>query len=298
MSHNQPGPYGQQPPQGQQGWGPPQPPGPYGQQPSSGQQPPYGGAPGGFPPPPQTPKKKTGLIVTGAVLALAVIAGGAYFLLADDGDGDSANNSAVSESTKGYTLVAPESVDDYRKTGPGTTSGELTAEQKSKAEDLGVSNPQGASGIYNAPSTDPDDLTKTGGKRLTFDGLYGDIDNPAEALDNYFAGLDEKSPKGGAKVKGIQLRPVGNPETVRPTGFKGALMKCQDVKVTFDKGASPAGNAAKEYQFPVCAWSDYSTLGGANVFALAQSMTGGKAASQNEVAALTAKLYKTARQKT
>ncbi|MFF5705626.1 hypothetical protein ACFY7H_24515 [Streptomyces sp. NPDC012794] len=47
----------------------------------------------------------------------------------------------------------------------------------------------------------------------------------------------------------------------------------------------------------VCAWSDYSTLAGANVFELTQAMTGGTGASREEVAALTAELYRTARKK-
>lgn len=314
MSHNQPGPYSGQPPQGRpdpygppdpsgqqqygrQGWGQPQaqpqPLTPY------GQQPPYGGAPGGFPPPQPSPMRKTGLIVTGVIVTLAVIAGGAYFLLDGDGDGDgdSVSNHEITDSTKGYTLVAPDRVDAYRKSSPGSTPGELTTEQKKAAEDLGVRNARAASGIYNAASTDTGDPAKVGGKRLSFDGLYGEIADPATALDNYLANVGKKGVKGDGKTRGLEMQRVGSTRTVKPAGFEGALMKCQDVKVTSDKGAGAPKSAATDFQFPVCAWSDYSTLGGANVVDLAQPMTGGKGASQEEVAALTVKLYHTARRK-
>lgn len=308
MSHNQSGPYGQQPPQGQpgaygpplssgqqpygqQGWGPPQQLGPY------GRQPPYGGAPGGFPPPQPAPQRRTGLIITGVIVALAVIGGGAYFVLGGDGGGDRARNSEITGSTKGFRLVSPDSVDAYKKTSPGNTPGELNAEQKKAAEDLGVSNARAASGIYNAESTDFSDPAKVGGRRLSFDGLYGEIADPAKALDNYFANVTKKGFKGDGKARGLELQRVGSARVVKPADFKGALMKCQDVKVTRDKSAGAPKSGDKDFQFPVCAWSDYSTLGGVNVFELAQSATGGPGASQDEVAELTAQLYKAARRK-
>ncbi|MEW2372596.1 hypothetical protein AB0940_24990 [Streptomyces sp. NPDC006656] len=306
MSHDQPGPPDQQPPApagvfgppdvsgpqpfGQQGWGPPQQPHPFGQ-PS-----PYGapgGFPGGFPPPKPASGKKTGLTITGVIAALALIAGGAYFALGGDSDGASTGDITV--HSKGYKLVAPESVDAYTKSSPGSAPAELNAEQKQEAAAAGVNNAQAASGIYNAESTDPYDPAKVGGKRLTFDGLYGDIPDPATALDNYFANVTKKGFKGDGKARGLKMERLGSPRAVKPPGFDGALMKCQDVKVTHDKDASAPKGGAAEFQYPICAWSDYSTLGGASVFELAQAKTGGNGASQEEVAALTAELYRTAR---
>ncbi|MFD3872823.1 hypothetical protein [Streptomyces sp. NPDC058623] len=297
MSHDQPGPYGQPGPSGQQyggqSWGLPQQPNPY------GRQPPYDGAPGGFGPPPPTPKKKTGLIIIGMVVALAVIAGGAYFALGGEGDGHGpgagVGASGISGSTKGYKLIAPESVDAYEKSSPGSAPGELNAEQKEGAQVLGVNNARAVSGIYNAPSTDPEDPATVGGRRLIFDGLYGEIADPAMALDHYFTNVDKKGPKGDGKRQGVEMRLVGKARVVKPAGFEGALMKCQDVKVTRAKGDGNAKSVDRDYQIPVCAWSDYSTVAGANVLQLAQPMTGGQGASQDEVAALTAKLYNTAR---
>lgn len=240
------------------------------------------------------PRKKTGLIVAGVVVALAVIAGGAYFVLG--GEDDRAGTSEIADGTKGYRLVAPESVDSYKKSSPGNASGELNAEQQKEAEGVGVRNARSASGIYNAESTDLDDPAKMGGNRLSFDGLYGEIADPAAALDHYFATFVKKGLKGDGKARGLTLERVGSARIMKPEGFEGALMKCQDVKVTRDKGEG-APKSGADFQFPVCAWADRSTLGGANVVALAQPVTGGQGASQEEVAALTAQLYKTARQK-
>ncbi|MEU1506911.1 hypothetical protein [Kitasatospora sp. NPDC005748] len=303
--HHQPGPYGPQPhhqpggfgpaaasgpqPLGQQGWGPPQQPHPF------VQQFPYGGAPGGYPPPKPAAGKRTGLIIAGVVVALAVIAGGAYVVVGDDGGG--AGHGDVTADSKGYTLVAPESVDAYKKSGPASAPGELTAEQKKEAAGGGVNNAQAVSGVYNAASTDPGDPAKVGGKRLIFDGLYGDIPDPATALDHYFANITKKGLKGDGKARGLKLERLGEPRAVKPDGFEGALMKCQDVKVTPDKNADAPKGGPAEFRFPVCAWADYSTLGGVNVVELAQAMNGGKGVSQEEVAALTAELYKTARRK-
>ncbi|MGW6410250.1 hypothetical protein ACWF95_24095 [Streptomyces vinaceus] len=259
----------------------------------------FGGTPSGFPPPQPAPRKKTGLVIGGAAVALAVIAGGAYFALGGhgDGDGDGAGNSEVVDSTKGYALVAPASVEAYKKSGPGNAPGEMNAEQKKESAGLGVNNARAVSGIYNAESTDTGDPAKVGGRRLTFDGLYGEITDPATALENYFAGVAKKGLKGDGKSRGLVLRRVGSATAVKPAGFEGALMKCQDVQVTRDSsdGAPKTGEA--DFRFPVCAWSDYSTLGGVNVIDLAQPKTGGSGPSQEEVAALTVKLYAAARRK-
>lgn len=204
--------------------------------------------------------------------------------------GGSGSGSGIADSTKGFKLVVPTSVDAYTKSSPGNTPAEK------EGEALGIAKAQPVSGVYNAPSTTPDDPTKVGGTRLSFDGFYGEIADPAKALDTYLANVGEKGLKGAGKTPGIEIRPVGSARTVRPAGVEGALMKCQDMKVTRSKDAGTAATGA-DFQFPVCAWSDYSTLGGANVVGLAQMKNGGKGATQDEVAALTAKLYITARQK-
>ncbi|MFF3393346.1 hypothetical protein ACFYW1_20770 [Streptomyces sp. NPDC002669] len=302
----QPGPYGQQPPappyggqppQGQPGYGypqqqpqqgygypPAQQPGPYGQQPPT---PPYGGQPayGGQPPfPPAEPKKKTGLIVAAVVVALAVIGGGVYFLTSGGPD-----NSDVADSTKGYKLKTPASVGEYKKQSLGDRSGSLSDTEKAEAATLGVNNAQQASAKYQAGS----ETNKLTAKSLSFQGYWGEVTDPAKAVDQSFdlvkAGLSK-----GEKKWGVEL--VGSPQSFEPSGFSGALMKCQDVKITNPEGDGTMQKGPKEFTTPVCAWADYSTVGVINGVDVALSLSGGGMPKET-LADLTAQLYNTARVK-
>ncbi|MEU3220213.1 hypothetical protein [Streptomyces sp. NPDC006971] len=340
MSHNQPGPYGQQPPQGQPnpygaqppqgqpgpygqqpgpygqppqgqpgygypqqapgpqgvppqqpqpGYGHPQPqqPGPYGQQPPA---PPYGQAPygGQMPVPPPQPKKKTGLVVGGIVLALAVIGGGVYFALSGSGG---ASNSDVADSTKGYKITPAESVDDYKKapSQSGQAEGPLTGEAKTKADGLGIKNPQGTGTSYQSGSET--DLTNM--KSLTFSGIWGEVTDPAKVINSAFTDAESLYKKDD---KDMEATLDGSPRAVTPAGFEGALMKCQDMKVTNKKGDGTPQNGPKEFTVPICVWADYSTVGTVVGIDLKLAMAG-KGMPQDSLAALTAKLYNTSRTK-
>ncbi|MFD9796066.1 hypothetical protein ACFWXK_34505 [Streptomyces sp. NPDC059070] len=300
----QPGPYGQQPPQqpygqpyGQQppqpGYGyPAQPPqgvppqqgyGYPAQQPQYGQQPPYGA-----PVPPAPAKKKTGLIVTAAVVAVAVIGGGVWF--ATKGGGG-AGNGDVSASTKGYKLVAPAEVGEYKKGASSKSDSSFTDKDKKDAAEMGIKDPAQESGNYKAGG---DASNPLGGKTLMFKGLYGEISDPAKALDGAFAkiqkGSDEDKAKGSSSDN-TKAELVGSPTAVKPAGFSGALMKCQNAKVTDTK-------TAKSFEIPICIWSDYSTLGVVEAVDLAAILgKGGSAMPTDQVADLAAKLYNTARVK-
>ncbi|MFD4028606.1 hypothetical protein ACFWRV_34585 [Streptomyces sp. NPDC058576] len=307
----QPGPYGAPPPQGQPGYGypqqapqgvPPQQPNPYAQQPSGpqqgygypqGQQPgPYGQQPpaapyGGQPPygaqPPQ-PKKKTGLIIGVAVVALAVIAGGVYFLTS----GDKVSNSDVSEATKGHKITPPDAVDAYKRdTSKPVLSAPLTGSQKTDVEALGIKNPSAAKADYTVGSQ------SAATKVLNFEGFWGEIADPAEVVNNAFVDVEQDAKSGGDEVS-IEL--VGSAEIVKPDGFEGAVMKCQDLKVTNKSGDGSVAEGPQHFVLAVCVWADYSTAGIATaadkVLALA-----GKGVPKDEAAALTAKLYNTSRTK-
>ncbi|MFI6860748.1 hypothetical protein ACIBKZ_12695 [Streptomyces sp. NPDC050421] len=333
MSYNQPGPYGGQPPQGQPGpygqqpgpyGGPPpqgqpqgqpgygypqqapqgvppqqqpqqpgygypqaQQPGPYGQQPPT---PPYGGQPvygqqPGFPPAaPQ--KKKTGLIVGGVIVALAVIGGGVYLLTSGGG----ASNSDVADSTKGYKLTPTATLDGYKKESSGPTdSGPATGEDKSNLEALGIKKPQQAGANYQSGSEDNPVAVKS----ITLSGVWGDVTDPAKVIDNAFNNAEADFKKG---AEGMELQRVGSPKAATPAGFKGALMKCQDMKVLNKKGDGTASKGPKEFTIPVCVWADYSTVGTVLGVDVALSMTG-KGMPQDDLAAVTAKLYNTSRTK-
>ncbi|WP_329117276.1 hypothetical protein [Streptomyces sp. NBC_01465] len=323
MSYNQPGPYGQQPPQqpgpyggqppqgqpnpyGQQppqpgygypqqapqgvppqqqpqpGYGYPQqgqPQAPYGQQPQYGQQPPYGQVP----PPPEAPKKKTGLIITAAIVAVAVIGGGVYFLT--KGDSGSSSNTDVADSTKGYKIVAPATVGEFKKGNTGNDSPALTASDKQKAEEAGVKNPSQTAATY----TNAADPTKLEGQSLSLSGLYGDVTDPASTIDNAFntaTNSDGKSSSGGT------MKLVGSPKAYKPAGFSGALMKCQNAEMAMTTSAN-----AKTTQVPICIWTDYSTVGIVVSIDLSQIDGGGTPVTQEKAAELTAKLYNSARVK-
>ncbi|MFD3794542.1 hypothetical protein ACFVAM_16920 [Streptomyces californicus] len=265
----QPGPYGQQPPAP-----------PYGGQPPYGAQPPYGGQP-------QQPKKKTGLIVGVAVVALAVIAGGVYFLTSGGG-----GSSDVADSTKGYKLTPAATVEDFKKdASKPSVSRPVTGKDKAEAEAMGVMNANKVDAQYQSGSKD----NPLAQKVLVFEGVWGEVSDPAKTLDAAFATAEVNMMKSGGdgERKGSL---VGSPKEYKPEGFDGALMKCQDLKVVNDKADGTPANGPKEFTMPVCIWADYSTVGIVASLDVASALTG-KGVPQEDVADLAAKLYNTSRTK-
>ncbi|MCB5179161.1 hypothetical protein [Streptomyces antimicrobicus] len=296
----QPGPYGQQPPPPygqpapQPGYGypqqaPPPPPG-YPQQPGVPPQPSYGypAQPGMPPAPPygmapQQPKKKTGLVIVAAVVAVAVIGGGAWYLMGDGGG-------AASEDTKGYKLVMPEAIAEYKKdpkSPTNVTDKAFEGEQKTNAEAMGVKNAHNVAAKY-ANGTDE----KTA-KQMNVNGLYGEIADPAKAVDNYFANVGKNK---AAEASGFKYELVGSPLEFKPAGFSGATMKCANIKASA-KSAAPAGSSAKDFTVPTCAMGDLSTLTSVNVVDPTKLLLGAPSATLDEVAAIAAKVYATTRVK-
>ncbi|MFD8110466.1 hypothetical protein [Streptomyces microflavus] len=278
----QPGPYGA-PPQGQPGYGYPQPqqPGPYGQQPPT---PPYGGQPPYGAQPPQ-PKKKTGLIVGASVLALAVIGAGVWYFAAGG-----ASNSDVADSTKGYKLTPAAAVDDYKQDpSKPARSGPLTGKSKSDAEAAGVKDPQQAGADYQSGSKD-NPLTQ---KMLLLQGYWGEVEDPAKVINNSFNDAEAKMREGS---NGNKVSLVGSPKDVKPAGFDGALMRCQDIKTVNEKADGTLAKGPTEVITPVCIWADYSTVGMVVAVDVGGALTG-KGIPQEDVAALAAKLYNTSRTK-
>ncbi|MEU6215720.1 hypothetical protein ABZ891_38240 [Streptomyces sp. NPDC047023] len=306
MSYNQPGPYGQPQQPGPYGQQPPPPPGPYGQpaqpgpygqpapQPGYGypQQP--GVPPQGYPQQPPTPaygypqqapyggqppkKSKAGVII-GVVVAVAVIAGGGWYLLGSGASG------SIAADTKGYKLVAPDSVDDFKKD-PKYTEKPLTDKDKQEAEAAGIKNPTKAGMNYLAG--DPKNPLST--KSLNFSGVYGELADPEKTVDGYFAMAKLENSKDGKS----QVELLGTPKTMSPAGFEGAVMKCQDFKFTA-KDTTTKG--PKEATLPICIWGDYSTLAMVSATDLASVLAGKPGYTQEQTAELAAKLYKTARVK-
>ncbi|WP_327306758.1 hypothetical protein OG730_27550 [Streptomyces sp. NBC_01298] len=320
MSYNQPGPYGGQQPQqpGPYGQQPQQPnpyggqqPGPYGQQPGYGypqqapqgvpqqgypqqqqpgfpqQQPPYGGYPqqppyGGGMPPQQPPKKSKAGVIIAVVLAVAVIGGAGWYFT--QGGGASAS---ISADTKGYKLVAPASVDEYKKN-PKSSKEEFSDKDRKEVEAVGVKNPTQVAEAYQSG----DAKNPLAAKALNFQGVYGEIADPEKAVDAYFAMAKANSMKDD---KDGEAELVGSPKVMNPAGFKGAVMKCQELKMTPKKSAD--NPLTKPFTIPVCIWGDYSTLSVVSMADFASVMGGTQGFTLEQTAGYTAKLYNTARTK-
>ncbi|MCH0566747.1 hypothetical protein [Streptomyces sp. MUM 2J] len=301
MSHNQPGPYGQQPqapqpgyghpqqPQAPQpGYGYPQPPapqpgyghpqqapqgvppqpGPYGQQPPPGQAP-YGAVP--QPPAPAGGGKKTGLII-GAVAVVAAIAVGAYLVIGGGGGGSDVADDGP------HKLTTPETVlGDYKKSEGDSST--MSDEDMKDAEKWGVHNPRDVSAAYQAGDAD-NPLSQ---RMIQFGGVYGTIDDPEKTVDAMFAYMKTQSKDGGSDD---DVTLVGEPKTYKPASLDGAVLKCQQAKV--DNSDGGAGQP-KEISMSVCIWGDHSTLGFVMPMEFA-SLAAGRSADPEADAELAAKL--------
>ncbi|WP_055698682.1 hypothetical protein [Streptomyces silaceus] len=288
----QPGPYGQPPqapppgygypqqgPPQDGGYGQPQQPGPYGQQPQGvPPQGPYGQVP---PPPPGGGagggKKKTGLII-GAVAVVAAIGVGAYFLFG--------GSSSVSVEDDGaHKLVPPASVGAYKKSDDSGSGddGPLGSGDKKNAEEIGIKNAENVAASYKSGEA-------LAGKQMSFQGMYGEIEDPEKAVDDGFAKAQENSEKGSGDNVGDpeEIAFEGSPETVEPDGLDNAVMKCQTA--SFKEGS-------KKTELPVCIWSDHSTYGIVFGIDTAAMMKGGGGMATDDVASFAADLRKAARVK-
>ncbi|MEV7541473.1 hypothetical protein [Streptomyces sp. NPDC089915] len=325
MSFNQPGPYGQQPQQpGPYGQQPPQQPNPYGQ--PAPQQPGYGypqqapppppayaqpGPPpppppaypqqGGYPqqppqpaygyqqppqqaytPPPAPPKKSKALPIVAVVAAVAVIGGAGWWFLGGGSGG------SVSDATKGYKLVAPPSVAEFQQD-PKYKEQPMSDKDKQEAAAAGINNATQVG--MNYQTGDPKNPLTT--KALQFKGYYGDVADPEKAVDGLFAMAKQNVGKNDGKTKSELL---GSPKEMSPAGFKGAVMKCQEVKFT-STSTDPSYKGPKEFTLPICIWGDYSTVSMINAADAGALLAGKPGYTLEQTADLTAKLYNTARVK-
>lgn len=231
-------------------------------------------------PPQQPPKKsKAGVIVLSVVL-VAAIAGGAWYFLGSGGGG------AVSDDTKGYKLVAPANVDDFKQN-PKYKQKPFTDTSRKEVEAAGVKNPtQVGMGYQGGDPTNP-----LAGKSVDFQGFYGEIADPEKTVDGYFAQAKLSAAKDSSDV---EAELIGSPKEISPSGFKGAVMKCQELKLKTKKSTTPG---PKELTLPVCIWADYSTLAVVSAIDNGAVLTGKTGYTLEQNAEFTAKLYKSARVK-
>ncbi|SEB90178.1 hypothetical protein [Streptomyces melanosporofaciens] len=326
MSYNQPGPYGQQPGQpgpygqggasGQPGYGYPQQPGPYGQppqppQPGYGypgqpqgqpgpygqppnpygqQQQPYGqpGMPGPYQPDPgQGGGKKKGLwLAIGAVVVVAAVVGGVLMVQGGDDNGGGGGGK-VADDGKRYKLTTPQTVaGDYTKESSGSGGG-LTSSDADDFEKFGVSNPEPVSAEYKSGEG-------MSVKKLQLNGVWGEVKDPESVVDGGFAKIAQEAEKDSSTSSGMKAELVGSPESVSPSGFENAVMKCQNTKFTPGEGSSSSGIPSKGFTIPICMWGDNSTVGYVVVSDAAAALSG-NGMSLDEAGEVTAKVRNDAR---
>ncbi|MYU34473.1 MULTISPECIES: hypothetical protein [unclassified Streptomyces] len=330
MSHNQPGPYGGQPPQGQ--------PGPYGQQPN-----PYGGpppqgppqpgygypqqAPQGVPPQQQPPQPGYGYPQaqqpgpygqqpptppyggqqaypgmppqpggapkkkTGLIIGAAVVA----LAVVAGGvyfltSGGGSSNSDVADSTKGYKLTPAASVDDYKKDTSKATPSTPLSGSEKTKAEAMGVKNPSKVGAQYMSGGEENPLTM---KSLVLVGYWGEVSDPAKVIDASFENAKQEMAKDEDSGN-VSL--VGSPENVAPKGFEGALMKCQDLKTVNEDADGSVEKGPENITTPVCIWADYSTIGIVVGVDVGAAMTN-KSMPQSEVADLAAKLYNTSRTK-
>lgn len=119
---------------------------------------------------------------------------------------------------------------------------------------MGITNANKAAAQYQSGTKD----NPLAQKMLMFEGLWGEVSDPAKTLDDAFDKA-EKNMSKDSDNDNVSL--VGSPKEFKPEGFDGALMKCQDLKVANDKADGTAAKGPKEFTMPVCIWADYSTVG-------------------------------------
>jgi hypothetical protein len=228
-----------------------------------------------MPPAPGGGKKKTGLII-GAVAVVAAIAVGAYFVIggSNGGSADVANDGPHKLTTPATLLT------EYKKS-EGSGDGMSKSDLKD-AESWGVKNPKDVSASYQSGDKD----NPLAGKLLSFGGVYGEIDDPEKAVDDFFAFMEKD-----AKDEDVTF--VGSSKAYEPSSLEGAVLKCQQAKIDNSGGST---GEPKEMNVTYCAWADHSTLGFVLPIEFSDAAAG-KSSDPAEVAETTAKVRKEVRVK-
>ncbi|MFC8224378.1 hypothetical protein [Streptomyces sp. NPDC057287] len=335
MSHNQPGPYGGQQPQGQ--------PGPYGQQPG-----PYGQQPGpyGSPPPQGPPQGQPGYgypqQAPQGVPPQQQPPQPGYGYPQQPGPYGQQPPTPPYGGQQAYPGMPPQPGAPKKKTGliigGAVVALAVIAGGVYFMTSGGSSNSDVADstkGYKLTPAASVDDYKQNSARPAASKPLTGKdkaeaeamgIKNPTQVTAQYVSG-DEKNPltmkqllltgfwgevtdpakvvDGAFKNAELEMAKgedsekvslVGDPEAVEPEGFEGALMKCQSLRTVNDEADGSVEKGPKEVVTPVCVWTDYSTVGIVVGVDVGAMMTN-KAMPQADVAALAAKLYNTSRTK-
>ncbi|MFF3244313.1 hypothetical protein ACFYWY_11385 [Streptomyces sp. NPDC002870] len=245
--------------------------------------------------------KKRGLAVAGVVVSLA-LAGGAVYALAPHGVGRDTKSHGVGRDTNGYMLTPAESVGPYKKHKEhlrdmstrqcdGAPSDAdcmqgVTEGPPIEAEGIGVKEPAMAQAQYRYQYKDNQGRSQR--KTLFVEGYWGTIDDPDEALDNFFQSIKDGDQSFRGKL-------IGPREKFDPKGFKGALMECQNTELTRIWEVKARTRPVATMQVPICVWADYSTVAATAVVDSPQILRRAPGMTQSQVADLAAELYNTSR---
>ncbi|WP_405999500.1 hypothetical protein [Streptomyces sp. NBC_00829] len=191
--------------------------------------------------------------------------------------------------TRGYKLDPPRSVDDYVVLGndlsyvgivdcAGEPSDADCVQGETEVKGTGITPRDADRIVRNASGTGAEYAVggwrsngTTGGKQLTFRGLWGEIHAPEKAVARFLrsAGKGEQIPFHGIKW-------VGQEKEFDLDGYDGAVMTCRNAVY---------GNGENETPRAFCVWADHSTV----------AATEHSRISLPELAELTADLYRTSR---
>ncbi|WP_308407828.1 hypothetical protein [Streptomyces somaliensis] len=195
----------------------------------------------------------------------------------------------MADDTRGYKITPAASIGDYRKDGADRPV-KLDAKMTANATAMGIKNPQMVVANYKSGGGSG----TTASRNMSLNGTWGEIADPAKAIDMGFANYTRKENTqfGGA----FELQPVGSPEGKTPAGFEGALMKCQYLKLINPNGDGSVEKGPKEARIPTCIWADYSTYGVVNTIDMFAAAAG-QAPTLDQTAELAAQHYRDSRSK-
>ncbi|WP_173019293.1 hypothetical protein, partial [Streptomyces alkaliterrae] len=203
------------------------------------------------PPPSGGGKGKTIGLVVGAVVLVGAIIGGAVLVLGDDDKGpNNAGKNSVVTDDGAHKLEAPPKIGKFTK--QASLGQGLEAQIERDVKHLPIEDPESLFASYSTvDASDPSKLDPAAlatMETLGYVGAWGKINDPDAAVDKYFDVLKQGSRPGG------QIELIGDVRAVTPPGLSGAVMKCQETKITIQPGQPPQQSAT-------CVWADKSTLG-------------------------------------
>ena len=134
----------------------------------------------------------------------------------------------ISADTKGYKLVAPESVDDYQKARTPQVQRPTPPTQDKKEAEASASRTRTAGMANTRPAT----REPLAGKHLDVQRALRRDRRPGEGRRRL---LRRHRPEEREPRRQVQVQLVGTPKEITPAGFKGAVMKCPDIKMISTK---------------------------------------------------------------